>query len=380
MHIFLITNNRLDSIYLIQNMFNYACMNIELTFNWQITQSEQQNIDPLLFPLLTEIQQLGSLKRATDKVNVSYRFAWGLLGKWEQLLGQPLVILERGRGAYLSPTGEKLLHANVQLLARFSPELDNFSTQFKREFETLLDKAKTPSLSIFASHGLAVSSLRELINQQSNFKLDLHFHGSLECLRALDNGQCDIAGFHIPIGSLAKNLRPQYLALLDPNEYQLLYVVKRNQGLMFQSEIATTIHTISDLIKPDIRFINRQTDSGTRLLFDQLLEAENIKPNEINGYEHEEFTHMAVAAMIASGAADVGFGIAPMASKFKLEFIPLVWEHYCLAIPNRLVSDERTQQIQELLQSTPFRESLSGFPGYDASHSGNGVTFKQIFP
>jgi putative molybdopterin biosynthesis protein len=96
----------------------------------------------VLFSLLTAINHLSSLRRATDEVKVSYRFAWGLLAKWEQLLGQPLVILQRGRGANLSPTGEKLLHANVQLLARSTPELDNFATQFKRDFECLLDKAK----------------------------------------------------------------------------------------------------------------------------------------------------------------------------------------------------------------------------------------------
>ena len=355
-------------------------MNIKLSLNWHITQSQQQqDIDPVLFPLLTAIDKLGSLRRATDEVKVSYRFAWGLLTKWDQLLGQPLVILERGRGANLSPTGERLLNANTQLLARFTPELDNFATQFKRDFESLLDKGKKPSLNIFASHGLAISRLRDLINQQSNFKLDLHFHGSLESLRALHNGRCDIAGFHFPIGPIAKNLRAQYLDLINSQQHKLIYVVKRNQGLMFRSENATTITAISSLIDNDLRFINRQVDSGTRLLFDQLLATEDIKPSEINGYDHEEFTHMAVAAMIASGAADVGFGIAPMATKFNLKFVPLVWEHYCLAIPISLSKDESAKQIKKLLQSTQFKASLLGFSGYDAAHAGDDVTFKDIF-
>lgn len=353
-------------------------MNIQLSLNWQITQAEQQNIDPILFPLLTAIQDFGSLRRAADEVKVSYRFAWGLLAKWEQSLGQPLVILERGRGANLSQTGKKLLHANVQLLARFTPELDNFATQFKRDFESLLEKGKKPSLTIFASHGLAVSTLRDLINQQSDFKLDLHFHGSLDSLRALNSGRCDIAGFHIPIGSIAKNLSAQYLSLMDPQKHTLLYVVKRNQGLMFKAENAEKIKTIASLTAHDLKFINRQADSGTRLLFDELLDVENIKPSEINGYDHEEFTHMAVAAMIVSGAADVAFGIAPMAKKFNLEFIPLVWEHYCLAIPNDLGKVALVKQIKELLQSSQFRALLSGFPGYDASHSGESATFKDI--
>lgn len=354
-------------------------MNIKLSLNWQVSQSEPLNVDPILFVLLTTIQRLGSLKRATDDIKISYRFAWGLLLKWEQFLGQPLVILERGRGAYLSPIGEKLLNANVQLLAHFTPELENFATQFKQDFESVLDKGKTAYLNIYASHGLAISTLRDLINQQSNFKLDLHFHGSLESLKALENGRCDIAGFHVPIGPLAKNIRTQYLKLIDPHKYTLLYVVKRNQGLMFKSKNADKITAISSLTNADLRFINRQKDSGTRLLFDQLLDADSINPNNINGYNHEEFTHMAVAAMIASDAADVGFGIAPMANKFNLEFVPLIWEHYCLAIPNHLGESESTKQITALLGSAAFRNNLSGYPGYDASHSGNSVTFKEIF-
>ena len=148
---------------------------------------------------------------------------------------------------------------------------------------------------------------------------------------------------------------------------------------MFKPENSTKINSILSLTNHDLRFINRQADSGTRLLFDQLLNAENINPNEINGYHNEEFTHMAVAAMIASGAADIGFGIAPMADKFNLAFIPLVWEHYCLAVPNSLSDDESTKQIKELLGNTPFRQTLSVFSGYDASHSGDSVTFKDIF-
>ena len=354
-------------------------MDIKLNINWQISALEEQSVDPLLFELLAEIKILGSLKQATIKTNVSYRFAWGLLTKWQQILGQPLVLLERGRGASLSPAGEKLLNANSQLIARFAPALDNFSTQFKREFETLLDKANSPSLSIFASHGLAIGTLRELLNTQSNFKLDLHFHGSLESLRALNNGECEIAGFHIPDGPLAKTLAPQYINILDPKKYQLIYVVKRNQGLMVQQGNPKNIQSIKSLRDDKVEFINRQTDSGTRLLLDQLLDAEGVSSNEVMGYENEEFTHMAVAAMIASNVVDVGFGIAPMADKFKLEFIPLVWEHYCLAIPIALAHDDRVKLIASLLQSHDFKQDLVGFSGYDVSRSGEIVPFKDIF-
>jgi len=354
-------------------------MDIKLSLNWQINDDQQHNVDPIMFQLLETIQKDGSLKSAVSKANVSYRFAWGLLVKWEKQLGQPLVILERGRGASLSPSGEKLLNAHRQLTALYSPELDNFATRFKREFESALTDDQTKSLSIFASHGLAIGVLRDLINQQSDFKLDLHFHGSIESLRSLNNGECDVAGFHIPIGSLGKELTPNYLAWLDHDSHQLIYVVKRNQGLMLQAGNPKKITSITSLFDPEVSFINRQADSGTRLLFDQLLRQAGIKTDQINSYENEEFTHMAVAAMVASGAADTGFGIAPMAAKFHLEFIPLIWEHYCLALPARIAEDDHVLQIKKLLKSDTFKQRLSGFPGYETDCSGLEVDFEKIF-
>jgi molybdate transport repressor ModE-like protein len=355
-------------------------MDVKINFHWQLSQhGDSYNVDPILFQMLEAVQTEGSLQKATDKLGVSYRFAWGLMNKWQDLLGHPLVILERGRGARLAPAGEKLMHGNRHLAAAFSPELDNFSTQFKREFESVLNSAHGDGFNIFTSHGLAVGALRDLINKQSDFQLDLHFHGSLESLKALRSGGCHMAGFHIPIGELGYDLKQDYLQIINPESHQLIYVVRRNQGLMVPSGNPKQVKDVHSLIDNNLTFINRQPDSGTRLLLDQLLQLNKVPVNRIRGYQHEEFTHMAVAAMVASGAADVGFGIAPMADKFNLEFISLVWEHYCLAVPRELINDDRTVEIIGLLKSQAFYDSLAGYSGYDTSRSGELVSFDEIF-
>ncbi len=356
-----------------------AIMEIKYQIHWQIHDANQtDDLDPLVFQLLTFIQQLGSLRKAAEHANVSYRHAWGLLNKWQDTFG-PLVILEKGRGAQLSKIGEKILHTHHQLHAKFSPELDNIATEVKRELTALNSDQLTPSLNIFASHGLAVSALRQLINQHHDFKLDLHFHGSLESLQALQSKQCDIAGFHIPIGPLATLLRPQYLDILHPKTHELVYVVRRNQGLMFRPEHETEIQNIHALTNPELKFINRQSGSGTRLLFDQIIKAEHISAHDITGYDDVEYTHLAVAALVASGMADISFGIASMADKFNLSFLPLVWEHYCLAIPKDICQDEAVQDIKLLLQSDRFKEALVDTTGYDTSDSGQTMSFDTIF-
>lgn len=340
---------------------------------------DKQVLEPTLIKLLDGIQRHGSLKNASEDAQISYRSAWGLLSKWEERLGRPLVVKQKGRGSTLAPPGELLLQANVQLNARFMPELENFALRFQREFEQSLNATQNPSVSIFASHGIAVGVLRDLIKQIDQHQLNLHYHGSIESLRALDHNKCDVAGFHIPIGALNSKVREQYLRWLDKKKVTLVYVVKRNQGLMVAKQNPHKVQSLSDLTNPSLRFINRQDESGTRLLFDQLLHNENISDNHINGYQNEEFTHMAVAAMIASGQADAGFGIAPMADRFDLDFIPLVWEHYCLAVPNQILNDPAIENILSTLQGSEFKDQLKEFRGYETKNSGKKITFEEIF-
>jgi molybdate-binding protein len=139
------------------------------------------------------------------------------------------------------------------------------------------------------------------------------------------------------------------------------------------------ISQLRDLTHPSIRFINRQPESGTRLLFDHLLKSNQIDPHHIQGYQTEEFTHMAIAAMVASGMADVGFGIEPAAEKLGLMFIPLIWEHYCLAVPNVLLQDERIQRMISLLHHDEFKDLVSPYAGYQAERAGEMLPFADVF-
>jgi len=353
-------------------------MDIHFEIDWHIDLHGQHKLEPTLFKLLDAIAEKGSLKKATEQLGVSYRFAWGLLGKWEQRFGQPLVTLERGRGATLTGVGLTLIKANRQLGAKFSPELANFANHIKHDLNTQLADNRAKPLSIFASHGVAINALRDSLNKVNSFELDLHFHGSIESLNALNQGRCDLAGFHIPEGRLGKKLIDNYRHYLEPESYTLIYVVKRNQGLMCSPEHVEQLRSLNDLSRSQLTFINRQTKSGTRLLFDLLLKEAQLSPNSINGYHHEEFTHMAVAAMIASGAANVGFGIAPMAEKFGLAFIPMVWEHYCLAIPTQLFNDSRVKGIIDVLNHPAYQQQLSAYSGYECKLSGQTVNLSDL--
>ncbi|MGH8585622.1 MAG: substrate-binding domain-containing protein, partial [Gammaproteobacteria bacterium] len=227
-----------------------------------------------------------------------------------------------------------------------------------------------PPLRIFASHGLAISALRDLMRARGGVVLDLQFRGSLESLRLLHAGRCDLAGFHIAGGSLGQRLAPRYQRWLRPEAQVLIHVVHRQQGLMTAQQPLRPIRSLRDLAAGPLRFVNRQAGSGTRLLFDALIEEAGVRPEEIQGYDTEEFTHLAVAALIASGAADSGFGIQAAAQQFGLPFLPVTRERYCFALARDTLASPAVAELIALLKSPLFRERAAGLAGYDARESG----------
>jgi len=144
----------------------------------------------------------------------------------------------------------------------------------------------------------------------------------------------------------------------------------RDQGLIIPKNNPKGIKGINDLTRNDINFVNRQAGSGTRILLDHLLDRSGIGPDSITGYNHEEFTHMAVAVDILSGAADCGMGIFAAAKALDLGFIPIDREQYDLIIPSSILETPNIQAVLDTIRSHIFRERVNALGGYDPSKSG----------
>ena len=128
-----------------------------------------------------------------------------------------------------------------------------------------------------------------------------------------------------------------------------------------------------------MRFINRQAGSGTRLLLDMLLRKEGIDPARIKGYEQCEFTHAAVAAFVASGMADVGYGVETPARQFKLDFVPSQSERYFLLCDERSLDAPVMQQMLEILRGDEFKQAVDRLPGYEARDCGTVIELDEAF-
>ena len=146
--------------------------------------------------------------------------------------------------------------------------------------------------------------------------------------------------------------------------------VGRTQGLMLQKGNPKGITGIADLTKDGIRYVNRQKGSGTRVLMDYLCKKDGIDPDQIYGYDREEFTHMSVAVQIASDTADAGMGIYSAAKTYGLDFLPVCMEQYDLLISDEAWGTPVVQKLIEVLKSDAFRERLEALGGYEVKNPG----------
>ncbi len=352
---------------------------LKLELRWWLGGRDALEVEPLLLLLLQEIDNLGSLQMAARAAACSYRHAWGLLRKWEHLLGHRLVTLERGRGASLVPLGRQLLREDHHVRARLGPELESLALESGNALSALLEQGgREIHLRIFASHGLAVSALRDLLLKQGGLRVDLQFRGSLDSLRLYRAGKCDAAGFHLPQGALGEKLLPRFTRHLDDTGDRLVRVVQREQGLIVTRGNPRAVRKITDLKAPSIRYINRQPGSGTRLIFDALLEEAGVNPADINGYHTEEFTHMAVAALIASGAADAGMGIRAAAARVGLDFVPWVTENYYFVFRRDAGRSPPIAHLLAALRGGEYAREVAALPGYGAAGAGEIVEISEL--
>jgi len=194
--------------------------------------------------------------------------------------------------------------------------------------------------------------------------------GSLGGLIALKRRESHVAGTHL-LDTDTGEYNLSYIAEYLPDlPVTLMVWAEREQGLIVRAGNPKTIKDITDLAREDVSYINRQKGSGTRVLLDYELNKAGISAYAIQGYTEEEYTHLAVAAAVASGRADCGLGITASARALGLDFVPLYKERYDLVIPCRYLDGPLLQPLMELVHNSEFRSALNKLDGYDFSRIG----------
>ncbi len=319
--------------------------NVEIVFDpaWLAGKDFPRERGRALLRLLAELARSASLREAAAAASLSYRSAWGVLGDAGRVFGAPLVDMQRGRPARLSALGRRVLDADERVRATLGEQFE----RLRAEIPPLLAEA-TPRashrLTIHGSHDLALEALRALC--RPGLELETVFRGADDSLAALSRGECDLAGFHVadalPRAAAAAAALGRWL---DPRKHTLIHFVTRQQGLIARP--GARIRNVHDLARPGVRFIHRQSGPSARAGQPEL----------------------SVAATVAAGRADAGFGLHADATRFKLAFVPLAIERYFFACAKSALRGGGLKTLLEVLQSARFASSVRRLPGYDSSQS-----------
>lgn len=354
-------------------------LRVHIRPHWEISFHSEPPLDTAaLLGLLLWIHDSGSIAHAAKAVGLSYRYAWGLLREAERLFGEKLIDSGRGRGTTLTPLSQKLVWADHRIAARLSPTLESLASELESELSRLT-QGGLRTLRMDASHGFAVAALTGYLNR-IEVPVELRYRTCSDALAALARRECDLAGFHTPEGKFEAPTLARYLRWLDPEQHMLVHIAHREQGLMVARGNPLGVQGLADLARDGVRFVNRQSGSGTRMLLEMMLDDAGIAPDGINGYNSAEFTHSAVAAYIASGMGDVGLGVRPAAARFGLDFIPLARERYFFALRTDALAEPLMRQLVELLQDSMYHAMVDALPGYAAIDTGRTASLHEAFP
>jgi len=221
---------------------------------------------------------------------------------------------------------------------------------------------------MLGSHDMTIDVMAQFLGMRGT-RLTSANLGSLGGLIALRRGETHLAGSHLLDAETGEYNLSYIREYLPDIPVVVITLVHREQGLIVAPGNPHHIAGLADLVN-GVRYVNRQRGAGTRVLLDYHLGLQGIEPSSIQGYEHEEYTHLAVAAAVASGRADCGLGIHAAARALELDFIPLYQERYDLILRQETYRSEKIQPLLALLEDPAFKAAVKKLPGYDVRSMG----------
>jgi putative molybdopterin biosynthesis protein len=221
------------------------------------------------------------------------------------------------------------------------------------------------------SHDLSMDVLHSLLRKANPGRFLVSSHvGSMGGILAIQKGEAHVAGVHLFDAATGTYNVPYLEKYLRDRDFVLVQLVYRQQGWLVPKGNPLQIHSVRDLLKPGITYINRQRGAGTRLLFDYLLAQEGVEREQIYGYSREAVSHLSVAAAVAGGTADAGLGIYSAAAAMNLDFVPVAEERYDLLFSGSFFRSEEGRELLDCIRSPLFAQEVEALGGYSCRDSG----------
>lgn len=327
-------------------------MRVELRLGGLITVNGQAIALGKTHALLDGLAAERSVAGAAARLGVSYRSAWGQMLALEEALGRPVAVKTKGHGSVLTPFGTALRDALAGTLATFETLVEHEGRALETRLAALVEEPARAIRLALSHDPLLLGILASIPEVQASVV------GSAEAVRLLLAGRVDLAGFHT--GDHAVPAEPPFDRIGGDRDLVVRPLLRREQGFLVAPGNPLRIAGVADIARTGARFVNRQRGSGTRAWFDRLLVEEGLGPGDVAGYAVEEFTHQAVAALVAAGAAGAGMGVRAVAERFGLGFVPVGWETFHLAGRAEVMTD-----LGERIAAA-VTAGLGAMPGYAA--------------
>jgi molybdate-binding protein/DNA-binding transcriptional regulator YhcF (GntR family) len=219
------------------------------------------------------------------------------------------------------------------------------------------------------SHDLAVAWVATHFSDLApGYRLSISFRGSLGGLLALAAGGADMAGCHLWDEETHSYNDSFVRRVLPGRRVMLVTLAKRRLGLIVAPGNPLGVNVLGDLGRPEVRFVNRQAGSGTRVWLDVELRKTRLAPEALNGYGREATTHSEVAQCVAEGEADAGLALQGSALAYGLDFVPLTLERYDLVIPDPDMPG--IAQVIPWLARPEAADVIASFGGYLTEETG----------
>jgi putative molybdopterin biosynthesis protein len=262
--------------------------------------------------------------------------------------------------------------ANADGLIRIPEDIEGYNENEEIRCEIMGDEKRlTQRIHIIGSHDLSLDFLRDMMKvKRPDLDVISTHTGSLSGIFAFKKGVTQLCTTHILDEETRTYNIPILKKYLEDMPFVLYHIARRQQGLLVQKGNPKNISDMKDLSRSDIKFINRQTGSGTRILLDTMLKEQNIEKQSINGYDREESSHTAIGILVRESVADTGVAIHSIARIFSLDFIPLAQEDYELLVTKEFSEDNRFKMLMELIASDEFKKRLEDMGGYDTKDTG----------
>jgi putative molybdopterin biosynthesis protein len=282
-------------------------------------------------------------------------------------VGERIVANPLGRGAGVVST---LVKADAFL--RIPSLSEGINAGEEVSVELLRSRSEIANTIVFSgSHDLSIGLLEDCLKRaHPHLKISATNVGSLGGLLALKRGEAHVVGTHLLDAKTGAYNLPDIRRHLKMSAVTVVHLVGREQGLIVAPGNPKHIRRLQDLVRDDVRFVNRQPGAGTRVLLDYKLAKLRLRPQRIHGYAREEFTHMAVAVAVASGLADCGLGVRSAANALGLDFVPVEKEEYDLVFRRDFYASDMGQALLAAVRSDEFRQAVAGLGGYDVSNTG----------